>query len=81
VCSWCQEVALSDLTWASVDLAVQKLGLLETETFPRLTHGMCEFCRSNWNKDVRNPVIRWAVIRVWLPPAWPEGMANFTWDR
>lgn len=50
VCSWCQRVALPDGTWVTVEEAVQKLGLLEAETFPKLTHGMCEPCRADWVK-------------------------------
>ncbi len=45
VCSWCQQVALPDRTWVPVEQAVKVLGLLEAETFPRLTHCLCEACR------------------------------------
>jgi hypothetical protein len=52
VCSWCQQVALPDSTWVPVEVAVQRLGLLEAETFPGLTHGICEPCRETWGKDL-----------------------------
>jgi hypothetical protein len=52
VCSWCQRVALPDATWVPVEVAVQRLGLLEAETFPSLTHGICEPCRAAWEKDM-----------------------------
>lgn len=52
VCSWCQQVEMPDYTWLPVELVVKKLHLLEAETFPRLTHGICEPCRANWEKDV-----------------------------
>lgn len=52
VCSWCQQVALPDYTWVPVEVAVQTLGLLENETFPRLTHGICQPCRDNLEKAV-----------------------------
>ena len=51
VCSWCQQVALPDYSWVPVEVAVDKLGLLVAETFPRLTHGICEPCRAAWAKD------------------------------
>lgn len=46
VCSWCQQVALPDRTWVSVEQAVKVLYLLEAEIFPRLTHGLCESCHA-----------------------------------
>lgn len=52
VCSWCQKVALPDGTWVTVEVAVEKLRLLEAETFPSLTHGICEPCREAWGKDL-----------------------------
>ena len=52
VCSWCQQVALPDRTWVPVEVAVQRLGLLEAETFPGLTHSICEPCRDAWGKDL-----------------------------
>jgi hypothetical protein len=48
ICSWCQKVALPDQTWVPVESAVEILHLLEAETFPRLTHGMCESCHADW---------------------------------
>ena len=52
VCSWCQKVALPDYSWVPVETAVERLHLLEAETFPRLTHGICEPCRTAWEKDM-----------------------------
>lgn len=57
VCSWCQQVALPDYTWVPVEIAVQKLGLLEGESFPSLTHGICEPCRANWEKEVNKATV------------------------
>lgn len=50
ICSWCQQVALPDRSWAPVELAVEILHLLEAETFPQLTHGMCEQCHEEWRQ-------------------------------
>ena len=52
VCSWCQKIALPDDTWVTVEVAVEKLRLLEAETFPSLTHGICGPCREAWEKDL-----------------------------
>lgn len=51
VCSWCQKVALPDKTWVPVESAVESLHLLEEETFPRLTHGICESCLAKWAQE------------------------------
>ena len=48
-CSWCQKLALPDLTWAPVEAAVETLHLLVAATFPRLTHTICEPCKSAWD--------------------------------
>ncbi len=53
VCSWCQQVALTENTWVPVEEAVELLHLLEAETFPRLTHGICESCRAKWEQTDR----------------------------
>lgn len=50
ICSWCQRVALPDQTWVPVESAVETLHLLEAETFPRLTHGMCGSCHAEWGR-------------------------------
>lgn len=46
VCSWCQNVAVSDDAWLPVEEAVARLELLATETMPKLTHGICPACRA-----------------------------------
>jgi hypothetical protein len=46
VCSWCQNVALSEECWVPVEAAVQQLGLLAEEALPKLTHGICPTCHS-----------------------------------
>lgn len=55
VCSWCQKVALPDKSWVPVERAVDILHLLEALTFPRLTHGICESCRAEW--ELKNGAI------------------------
>lgn len=44
VCSWCQNVEIPPGSWLPVEVAVARLRLLEAETFPRISHGMCEPC-------------------------------------
>lgn len=44
VCSWCENVAISDEIWVPVEEAVDRLNLLADNTLPKLTHGMCPQC-------------------------------------
>jgi PAS domain-containing protein len=44
VCSWCQQVAMPDGRWVPVEEAVETLHLLESETVPCITHGICVQC-------------------------------------
>lgn len=46
VCSWCQNVALPNGKWVSVEEAVEELRLLTEEALPKLTHGMCPPCHT-----------------------------------
>lgn len=46
VCSWCQNIALPDGSWVSVEEAVEEMGIMAEETLPRLTHGICPPCYS-----------------------------------
>lgn len=48
ICSWCQKVELPDGRWVPVETAVELLHLLEAETFPQLSHGICARCRLEW---------------------------------
>lgn len=57
VCSWCQQVAVGEHTWLPVEAAAELMHLLEAETFPRLTHGICDACRAKWDQaDGAGPV-------------------------
>ncbi|MGV3590649.1 MAG: hypothetical protein ACO1PZ_03100 [Gammaproteobacteria bacterium] len=51
ICSWCQQVKMPDGGWLPVEIAVERLHLLEAETFPRISHGMCEHCHAGWLKE------------------------------
>lgn len=44
MCSWCQDVALPDGRWVSVEDAVAALRVMESAAMPQITHGMCEAC-------------------------------------
>ena len=52
ICSWCQKVATPAGTWLPVEEAVARLRLMEADTFPGITHGMCESCYSNAIADL-----------------------------
>jgi hypothetical protein len=55
ICSWCQRAALPNGTWVPVEAAVETGHLLEAETFPRLTHGICPACNAKWERDMVGP--------------------------
>lgn len=44
VCGWCQLVGVGPEEWVPVEEAVTRLGLLEAELLPALTHGICAAC-------------------------------------
>lgn len=46
VCSWCQNVAVTDESWVPVEEAVARLNLLADDTLPKLTHGICPKCQA-----------------------------------
>lgn len=51
ICSWCQQVQKPDQAWVPVEVAVENLHLLEGETFPRLTHVICDSCLVKWQHE------------------------------
>lgn len=44
ICSWCQQVAVSETLWVPVEVAVTGLHLMEAEKLPGITHGICPAC-------------------------------------
>jgi hypothetical protein len=44
ICGWCHSVALPDGRWMPLEEAVEQLQLLEAETMPQMTHGICDSC-------------------------------------
>ena len=50
MCSWCQRVASTDGSWRPVEEAVAAMGLLQTETVPRITHSICEPCAAHMRR-------------------------------
>lgn len=50
VCGWCQLVAAGPEEWVPVEDAVTRLGLLETELLPAMTHGICGACEQEMMK-------------------------------
>jgi hypothetical protein len=53
VCSWCQRISARG-KWLSVEAAVEALGLMEADTLPALTHGICEKCNAKMLASVRS---------------------------
>jgi len=48
MCSWCKKVKIHDDEWVEVEDAVRRLGLLEEECMPRLSHGICPDCEARF---------------------------------
>ena len=46
MCSWCKKVQLSDREWAEVEAAVQAMNLVNAARFPRVSHGICNRCKT-----------------------------------
>lgn len=44
MCSWCKKVHLTRDLWVEVEEAVTRFGLLEDDTPPQVTHGICNTC-------------------------------------
>ncbi len=44
ICSWCQRIAVGAEEWVEAEAAVDRLGLLQTDALPALTHGICPTC-------------------------------------
>lgn len=46
MCSWCKRVRSDGDDWMDVEDYVEQSGLMEAETLPRLTHGVCPHCEA-----------------------------------
>lgn len=44
MCAWCHRIARPTGGWESLEVGVARLGLLNREPAPRITHGICEAC-------------------------------------
>ena len=44
ICSWCNKIETGNGKWQEIEEAVKTLGLLELETLPTISHGMCDSC-------------------------------------
>ena len=44
ICSWCERAALPGGGWLPIEEAVEALGVMQHDTMPQLTHGICERC-------------------------------------
>ncbi len=54
MCSWCKAVRVGD-EWAPLEEATERLGLLREERVPRVSHGICPACHSEWMEDIAVP--------------------------
>jgi len=44
MCSMCKRIAITDIEWEEVEIAIKKMKLFEMEFVPQLTHGLCTSC-------------------------------------
>lgn len=44
ICGWCKRVPLASGEWGEIEAAVDELGLFDSESTMRLSHGMCPTC-------------------------------------
>lgn len=46
MCSWCKKVRVRPEEWLEVEQAVKELGLFSALELPRISHGICDRCKS-----------------------------------
>lgn len=44
MCGWCHAIARPDGTWEPLEIGINRLGLLEGQPSPRVSHGICAAC-------------------------------------
>jgi len=49
ICSWCKKILVKD-DWSEIEEAACKLGLLEADVLPQLSHGICPPCRAAFSR-------------------------------
>jgi len=54
MCSWCKAVRVGE-EWAPLEEATERLGLLRDPHVPRVSHGICPGCHSQWMEDIAVP--------------------------
>jgi hypothetical protein len=57
MCSWCKKILTED-GWVEIEDAVAKLGLLERENPPSITHGVCDACHADLMEKVEEGTAR-----------------------
>jgi hypothetical protein len=45
-CSWCKKIQLPGGEWVEIEMAVQRLDLLQRDPLPDVSHGICAACRA-----------------------------------
>jgi len=44
MCGWCKRIPDSGGRWMEIEAALPRLGLLEQELLPAISHGICDEC-------------------------------------
>jgi hypothetical protein len=45
ICSWCKDIWVYDIGWINIEEGVRRLGIFDSISQPRLTHGVCVNCQ------------------------------------
>jgi hypothetical protein len=46
VCSWCKKINIPGRGWGEIEAAIEALDLFDHHSMPRMTHTICDSCRS-----------------------------------
>jgi len=68
ICSWCKRIKDDAGQWAEVEDAVRRLGLMERQPLPQLTHGICPLCKKLIFEKVAQDMSRTVNGRGLRPP-------------
>jgi hypothetical protein len=55
MCSWCKKLLCEPFGWFEVEEGIRLLRLLQSETLPSLTHGICPKCRDYLMGVIKRP--------------------------
>jgi hypothetical protein len=51
-CGWCKKIAIPQEQWVEVEEAVEVLRLFDRQSLPRITHGICPQCHTQFLAEI-----------------------------